>query len=78
MDFDPSSETTPTSTEQPKSLGWPEFWNSKLVPSIHGKWLSSAIGFTRIAVMVGLSSALEEPSLKEILPNDVILRKVSN
>ncbi len=78
LDFDPSSQTTPPSNEQSELLGWPEFWNSKLVPSVHGKWLSSAIGFTRIAVMVGLTSAVEEPDLKEILTKDVLLRKVSD
>ena len=75
LDYDPSSQATPTDAP-PESLGWPEYWNNKLVPSAQNTWLSSAIGFTRVTVMIGLSSAVEEPELKDLLPSDVILRKV--
>lgn len=79
LDFDPSAETTPPSNDlSGSSLRWPEFWNSKLVPSAHRKWLSSIIGFTRVALMLRLTTALEEPGLKEILPDSMFLRKVSH
>ncbi len=76
LDFDPSTETAAPSSNQ-LSLKWPEFWNKKLVPSAYGKWLSSLLGFTRVALMLKLTAALEEPGLKEVLPDNVFLRKVS-
>ena len=77
LDNDPTEEPTNTPQEDTEShLKWPEYWNTRLVPSSQGQWLSAAVGFSRLELMFGLRSPVEEPSLQNILPKDVLLRKV--
>lgn len=77
LDNDNTEEPTNTPQGDTESqLKWPEYWNTKLVPSSQGQWLSAAVGFTRLELMFGLRSPVEEPSLQNSLPKDVVLRKV--
>ena len=56
---------------------WSDYWTNLLTPRWTGVWISAAVGFNRLSLMVGLSSPVEDPGLNDILPKDVILRKVS-
>ena len=62
------------SDAQPRT--WSEYWMKRLTPRWTGVWLSAAVGFNRLSLMIGMMSPVEDPKLSELLPSEVILRKV--
>lgn len=56
---------------------WSDYWTNVLTPRWTGVWISAAVGFNRLSLMVGLTSPVEDPKLNDLLPKEVILRKVS-
>ena len=56
---------------------WSEFWTKHLTSRWSGVWISAAVGFNRLSLMLGLMAPVEDPKLNDMLPKEVILRKVS-
>ena len=74
-----SSDTgsrTGGSKEDTAPLTWYDYWYKRMVPHAQGVWLSGVIGFNRLSLMVGLMSPVEAPKLTELLPKEVLTRKV--
>lgn len=57
-------------------MTWYDYWYKRMVPHAQGVWLSGVIGFNRLSLMVGLMSPAEAPKLTELLPKEVLTRKV--
>ena len=73
-----SSQSDSSSESQPQFNGsiWAEYWYSRAVPHMQSVQMSASLGFSRIGLMLGLMTPVEEPSLQKILPAEVITRKV--
>ena len=70
-------ETADSAESDAKPRTWSEYWMRYLTPRWTGVWISAAVGFNRLSLMVGLTSPVEEPELSDLLPHEVVLRKVS-
>ena len=70
------SDDSAESDAQPRT--WSEYWMKRLTPRWTGVWLSAAVGFNRLSLMIGMMSPVEDPKFSEILPSEVILRKVGS
>ena len=58
-------------------MTWSEFWTKQLTTRWSGVWISAVVGFNRFSLMLGLMSPVEDPKLNDMLPKEVILRKVN-
>lgn len=63
--------------EQAPPLHWSSYWYRGVVPHMQSLRLSATIGFNRIALMFRLMSPVQEPKLKQLLPEEVVTTKVS-
>lgn len=72
---DSATKSDDNDTQLPKT--WSEFWTKHLTSRWSGVWISAAVGFNRLSLMLGLMSPVEDPKLNDILPKEVILRKVN-
>ena len=70
-----ATKSTDNNTQLPKT--WSEFWTKHLTSRWSGVWVSAVVGFNRLSLMLGLMSPVEDPKLNDMLPKEVILRKVS-
>jgi len=75
---DSDSRQSHNSGSQTQSEGslWAEYWYSRAVPHMQSVQMSASLGFSRIGLMLGLMTPVEEPGLQKILPEEVITRKV--
>ncbi len=64
-------------TEQAPPMNWSSYWYRGVVPHMQGMRLSATVGFNRVTLMLRLMSPVEEPELKQVLPDEVITMKVS-
>ena len=73
-----SSQSDSSSESQPQFNDsiWAEYWYSRAVPHMQSVQMSASLGFSRIGLMLGLMTPVEEPGLQKILPAEVITRKV--
>ena len=69
------SDSSESQTQSEGSL-WAEYWYSRAVPHMQSVQMSASLGFSRIGLMLGLMTPVEEPGLQKILPEEVIIRKV--
>ena len=71
-----NSQSQSKDQTQTHGSAWSEYWYTQALPPMQSVQVSASLGFTRIGLMLGLTSPVEEPELKRLLPEEAITTKV--
>ena len=73
-----NSQSQSKDQTQTHGSAWSEYWYTQALPPMQSVQVSASLGFTRIGLMLGLTSPVEEPELKRLLPEEAITTKVKS
>ena len=71
-----NSQSQSKDQTQAHGSAWSEYWYTQALPPMQSVQASASLGFTRIGLMLGLTSPVEEPELERLLPEEAITTKV--
>ena len=73
-----NSQSQSKDQSQTHGSAWSEYWYTQALPPMQSVQVSASLGFTRIGLMLGLTSPVEEPELRRLLPEQAIITKVKS